>query len=138
MKACCQKFAFVEATKTLLDTLMTTWKRCKEPGTEGSDVQTLSSPAHVAAYMLDPLFCSCREGDPQLHTVSTVDEKMTNFLIQRVGGQAAVEQIMKLVLKGWAGPLKDAVKACALPKVSEKRKRAAVFDSYAQRSVEAL
>jgi hypothetical protein len=34
--------------------------------------------------------------------------------------------VLKLVLEGWAGPLKDAVKACALSKVSENRKRAPV------------
>jgi hypothetical protein len=126
VKACCQKFALVEATKSSLDTLIATWNRRKEPGTEGSDVQPLLSPAHVAAYMLDLLFTSCKEGDPQLPTVNTVHENMAKCLIQRVGGQAAVEQFMKLVLEGRAGPLKDAVKACALSKVSENRKRAPV------------
>jgi hypothetical protein len=59
-------------------------------------------------------------------TVNTVHENVARLLIQTVGGQAAVEQFMRLVLEGWAGPLKDAVKACALPKVSENRKRAPV------------
>ena len=126
VKACCQKLALIEATKASLDTLIATWNRRKEPGTEGIDAQPLLSPAHVAAYMLDPLFASCKEGDPQLPKVNVAHENMAKPLIRRLGGQVAVDQFNKLVLEGWTGPFKDAVKTCALSKVSDHRKRAPV------------
>jgi hypothetical protein len=124
--ACCLAFAKVDATKASLDTLKATWKRRRGVGSNSSDVQPLLAPAHVATYLLDPLYADCKGSEPQLPRVSHEHEAMAKDLIQRVGGPVAVEQFTQLVLEGWVGPFKDAVPECVPPQASDHRKRAPV------------
>jgi hypothetical protein len=126
VNACCLAFDKVEATKESLDTLKATWLRRREQGTHGHAVQPLLAPAHVATYLLDPLYAACKGGEPQLPKVSHEHEAMAKALILRVGGPTAVEQFTKLVLEGWVGPFKDAVQKCVPPQASDHGKRAPV------------
>jgi hypothetical protein len=89
-------------------------------------VQPLLAPAHVATYLLDPLYAECKVSEPKLPRVSHEHEAMAKDLIQRVGGPVAVEQFPRLVLEGWVGPFKDAVPKCVPPQASDYRKRAPV------------
>ena len=62
--------------------------------------------AHVAAYLLDPMFAQVRKTCIGLPVVPDEHEHMVRDLIKRVGGRAAAVEFEQLRLEGYANHLK--------------------------------
>jgi hypothetical protein len=83
---------------------VTTWER-RLNGT--CNVQALLQPAHVAAFLLDPLYgVATPQKTVTLSIVSSEREEMAQDLMGRVGGE-----INYMTLRGWDGNLADGARS---------------------------
>jgi hypothetical protein len=90
-----------------------TWERRLE-NKHSSAVQPLLQPAHVAAFMLDPLYADAvSEKEVNVPKVPARHEDMARKLIQRVGGAVASRQFTQLLLGGFSGSMAHATYTCA-------------------------
>ena len=92
------------------DQVLKTWeRRVKGYG----QVTPILQAAHVAAYLLDPMFAQVRKTCIGLPVVPDEHEHMVRDLIRRVGGRAAAVEFEQLRLKKHANHLKEPAQACA-------------------------
>ena len=92
------------------DQVLKTWvRRVKGDG----QVTPILQAAHVAAYLLDPMFAQVRKTSIGLPVVPDEHEQMVRDLIKRVGGYVAAVEFEQLRLEGYADHLKEPTQACA-------------------------
>ena len=92
------------------DQVLKTWeRRVKGDG----QVTPILQAAHVAAYLLDPMFVQVRKTSIGLPVVPDEHEQMVNDLIKRVGGRVTAVEFEQLRLEGYADHLKEPAQACA-------------------------
>jgi hypothetical protein len=79
-------------------------------------LQALLQPAHVAAFLLDPLYAVVTpQKTVTLPIVSSEHEEMAKDLIGRVGPAIAVQEVDCMSLRGWDGNVADGARICATP-----------------------
>ena len=92
------------------DQVLKAWeRRVKGDG----QVTPILQAAHVAAYLLDPMYAQVRKTSIGLPVVLDEHEQLARDLIKRVGGRAAAGECEQLRLEGYADHLKEPAQACA-------------------------
>jgi hypothetical protein len=112
VKSSMEHWAQDELTQSSCSAALRTWER-RLDNQHGKLVVPLLSPAHTAAYLLDPLYCLVRGGVASAPLVRSDHEEAAQQLIERVGGPTASQQLDTLS-EGWTGALYRPVAACAL------------------------
>jgi hypothetical protein len=112
VKSSMKRWAQDELTQGSCSAALRTWER-RLDNQHGKLVFPLLSPAHTAAYLLDPLHCSVQGGVAKASKVPMAHEEAARQLILRVGGPAACGQYLTLMSEGWTGALCQPVGACA-------------------------
>jgi hypothetical protein len=107
-----KRWAQDELTQGSCSAALRTWER-RLDNQHGKLVVPLLSPAHTAAYLLDPLYCSVQGGVAKAPKVPMGHEEAARQLILCVGGPAACGQFLTLMSEGWTGALCQPVGACA-------------------------
>ena len=97
------------------DEVLKTWeRRIKGDG----HVTPLLQAAHVAVYLIDPMYAQVRKTSIGLHVVPDEHEQLARDLIKLVGVRAAAVEFEQLPLKGYTDHLKEPAQACADTSVS--------------------
>jgi hypothetical protein len=112
VKSSMKHWAKDELTQSSCSAALRTWER-RLDNQHGKLVVPLLSPAHTAAYLLDPLFCVVRGGVANVPLVPSDREEAAQQLIERVGGPAASQQFNTLIAEGWTGAPFRSMAACA-------------------------
>jgi hypothetical protein len=112
VKSSMEHWAQDELTQSSCSAALRTWER-RLDNQHGKLVVPLLSPAHTAAYLLDPLYCTVRGGVANAPLVRSDREEAAQQLIERVGGPTASQQFDTLMSEGWTGALCRPVAACA-------------------------
>ena len=108
------------------DQVLKTWERRV---TGDGQVTPLLQAAHVAAYLLDPMYAHVQRTSFDLPVVPREHHKMARDLVTRVGGHAAAKEFEQLLLEGYADDLREPAEVCAdidvpVASVGSKRARA--------------
>jgi hypothetical protein len=112
VKSSMKHWAQDELTESSCSAALRTWER-RLDNQHSKLVVPLLSPAHTAAYLLDPLCCAVCSGIANTPTVPMDHEEAARQLIERVGGPTASQQFLTLMSEGWTGTLCQPVAACA-------------------------
>jgi hAT family C-terminal dimerisation region len=119
------------------DSALRTWER-RLDNTHGKAVRKLLHPAHIAAFLLDPLYANTKsENDISPPMLSGDREKEARELVKRVGGPSAAREFDMFMLEGYTGAMGTGARAC-IPKeviVGTKRDREQVASVKARKGV---
>ena len=141
VKACVEKHELAAPhISSGADTLLATWRR-RYINEGGAQVQKLLDPSYVLTFLLDPLYADVSGATAQLPRVSPEMEEVAKGEALRIGGQAAVDELVVQLLKGWPASCQDAVRACtqstevSFGAGAAKRKRNEVADLVMRKGV---
>jgi hypothetical protein len=109
--------------------LLRTWNRRRDnSGTQSqNNVASVLQPAHIVAYLLDPIFAIDDAGDMVAPQVGVSRETLATELVKRVGGEKAATQFTHFLLSGWPKEVKGIVAECTkLSGDQDRQKHASV------------
>jgi hypothetical protein len=127
MRASTERWKSKPALKADADRVLETWERRLEGN---GQVTPILQAAHVAAYLLDPMYATVEKVDVSLPEVPAEHEQMARDLVKRVGGAAAAREFEQLLLGGYTDELRGPAAMCpdsiaAAASVGSKRARTA-------------